>query len=516
MLRAGTLTALALTALTLALTGPGSAAAAVPQADRGKTVVVSRVSGRVRARRPGARRFVRVLRSVALPVGTLVDASGGIAAVTISTTARDWTARVSRGSTKIRQTRGGRTTFSVSGAMDCPKKAGAARVTSRSLSVSDAGGPFGVRGRYVSTVIRGGVAHGGAWLTTDYCRRSVVAVDRGKVQATDLATHQTVTISAGQSYTAAPVIPAPQFHWSAPEAIANGSPLTAISCPTINFCAAVDDNGDVITSTNPSGGSGAWTTATIDPGSFLASISCPTSGFCLAGGDPGGDEAFVSDNPSGGAGAWTTITLPEGLEGIDCPSTTLCVGVNSGGDVLTSVDPASSPSWVAGVVDPGGLLSAVSCAGTSLCVTVGQAIATSTTPAGGATTWRTDTAHRGLSDVSCPSTSLCVIADSSGNVLVSTDPTRGPSDYTEHDSIDSLSTYDPAAGLGCQASGECVLAGQNGDVVTTANAATGPWASRAIDPNGLNGVSCPTATECVAIDGNGDVLVGLAAPPSAE
>jgi hypothetical protein len=34
--------------------------------------------------------------------------------------------------------------------------------------------------------------------------------------------------------------------WSAPQSVDPGRVLTAVSCPTVTFCAAVDNAGDVV------------------------------------------------------------------------------------------------------------------------------------------------------------------------------------------------------------------------------------------------------------------------------
>jgi hypothetical protein len=41
------------------------------------------------------------------------------------------------------------------------------------------------------------------------------------------------------------------------------------------FCAAVDDDGNAVTSSNPLGGAAAWSLTPIDPGTSLTGVSCP-------------------------------------------------------------------------------------------------------------------------------------------------------------------------------------------------------------------------------------------------
>jgi hypothetical protein len=66
--------------------------------------------------------------------------------------------------------------------------------------------------------------------------------------------------------------------------------ITGISCPAANRCLAVDNNGDVITSTEPTGGAGAWQIENVlpyvpKPGyeptlNGMFAVSCPSVGFC--------------------------------------------------------------------------------------------------------------------------------------------------------------------------------------------------------------------------------------------
>ena len=61
-------------------------------------------------------------------------------------------------------------------------------------------------------------------------------------------------------------------------------------------------------------------------GSRIDGMSCPTTSLCV-GIDFDG-RALTSTNPAGG-GAWTrrTISSPDGLQDIDCASATRCVAV---------------------------------------------------------------------------------------------------------------------------------------------------------------------------------------------
>jgi hypothetical protein len=48
------------------------------------------------------------------------------------------------------------------------------------------------------------------------------------------------------------------------------------------WCAAVDNAGDVLTTTDPAGPASAWTVRHIDGSHSITGISCPTATLCVA------------------------------------------------------------------------------------------------------------------------------------------------------------------------------------------------------------------------------------------
>jgi hypothetical protein len=167
--------------------------------------------------------------------------------------------------------------------------------------------------------------------------------------------------------------------------------VLAVSCPSIALCVAATNNGDVITSTNPTGGASAWTKTTIARGNNLIAISCPSVSLCVA---IGGTGLFTSTNPTGGASAWTKTTTAYGstpiiVDTVSCPSVSLCVAGGIG-TLLTSTDPTNgAAAWTAAPIDQENDIYAISCPSISLCVAVDQSgnILTSTAPTGGADAW---------------------------------------------------------------------------------------------------------------------------------
>ena len=163
----------------------------------------------------------------------------------------------------------------------------------------------------------------------------------------------------------------------------------------------------------------------------------------------------------------------EGLQGISCPSSSLCVAVDGDGNVVTSVDPLDPHArWTVAKVDRNAIES-VSCPTTSLCV-AGDAsgdVVTSTNPTGGKRAWTVRHVDRGnsLISISCPASFLCVAADSSGNVLSSSDPAETASWYPRRLGIGALS------GVSCASTSICVAVSDGAQVATSSDPARAKW-----------------------------------------
>jgi hypothetical protein len=228
--------------------------------------------------------------------------------------------------------------------------------------------------------------------------------------------------------------------------------------------------------------------------------------------------------------AHVAATHPYGLGSVSCPTTSLCVAVDSAGYLFTSTNPGGGASaWRSGqsqIITGAGLVG-VSCPSSSLCVAVsGGSIASSTDPAGGSARWKASAliGGNGLSAVSCPSVSLCVAVGAEGTVATSTSPAGGPGAWkvikAPTSTPEECGKYGP--GLDCQAGftavscpsvSLCVAVDSAdnslGDAVTSSYPTGGAaaWHATPIDKQaGLTGVSCPTVFLCVATDFYGNVL----------
>jgi len=281
----------------------------------------------------------------------------------------------------------------------------------------------------------------------------------------------------------------------------------------------------------------SWSSAVeIDQGRALSAISCPSLGLCVA--VDGAGHATVSTRPAANApSAWSApfaLSGAEGLMSVSCASTTLCVAVDGAGHALLSTQPvlAGPGSWSAPfAIDGVAALRSVSCPSTSLCVAVdgeGHAVVSTHPGLAGSASWSVPFAIEGasaLTSVSCVSSTLCVAVDSAGHVSVSSEPAAGAAAW--HTRL-----IDPNLGLtavSCFSAGSCVavdgagvaFASSNVAAAVRAGAATGSgatWSSTAFDLSGApTALSCTAVGACVAVDGTGYAFAAdnpITAPPS--
>lgn len=299
--------------------------------------------------------------------------------------------------------------------------------------------------------------------------------------------------------------------WSAPAQI-DGLPLAGVSCPTTGFCVAVDSSGNVLTSTNPTGGASAWTKATVDAGGgggASKGVFCLSASFCVV---VDGGDVVTSTNPAGGSAAWTVTTIGSeyvGFTGIACASTSLCVTGDAFGDLVASTNPTGGASeWhsvlTASEVD---YFDSVSCPSEALCVAADSfsGFATSTTPASGMTWHFTGQIEGATASVSCPSVSFCV-GVGGGRVAISTNPTGGASAW--HTTLVDSGTM---TNVSCPSTAMCAAVDKSGNVVEMAPSEPEGVGSSAHSIDGttsLTGVSCPSEELCLGVDSKGNVLVG--------
>jgi hypothetical protein len=343
-----------------------------------------------------------------------------------------------------------------------------------------------------------------------------------------------------------------ELRWSAPFSISSHEEgPEALSCPSSSFCVATDLSGNVMTSSNPSGGLGAWTKAHIsDSTPELVSASCPSASFCAVAGVAFGpptftphSEVWTSTDPTGGPSAWhgTALGGETYVKSISCPSANFCAVVGQTGiegeehprsEVWTSSNPAGGPSaWHAAVIDAGNLVNAIGCPSSGLCLVVDQQgnVLTSTNPTGGSAAWsapqsigpQTNGIPVSLNAVSCVGIGFCAVSSGydyidteqpgTGNLVYSFNPTGGASAWGA-----SPPMADGLFSLACPGAGECLSVDYSGNVYNAASSiaeATGfGWTVQELEPVNyfrvFVGAACPSTEHCFLLDSEGNVFVG--------
>ncbi len=345
-------------------------------------------------------------------------------------------------------------------------------------------------------------------------------------------------ILAGSAITSQAAVAAGRLSWSTTASIDPGQTLTAISCPLgppEALCAAVDNTGNILVSTNPTGGAGAWQKTNIDGTTSLTAVSCQFEA-CVAVDGLGNVLIGVPGEPS----TWSkTATDPSngGLTGVSCPQRDIsqigfCLAVDHAGNAVLTFN--GGTPWNAETIDvPGGHLTGLSCTEFSeWCITwddLGNVL-TLGEPYEGASAWTVAAVDpgTGITGGACPAQNVitlnyCLAVDQAGNVMAATEPTVGASAWSvSHVDVNGLT------GVSCpyvEPGRFCAAVDDAGNVVTSSDPLGGAadWSVTPIDPGiGLTGISCPysgSGTLCVVIDATGNVLVGTGAaeePPHEE
>ena len=306
--------------------------------------------------------------------------------------------------------------------------------------------------------------------------------------------------------------------------------FSAVSCPSLSLCVAVDGVGDAFVSTDPAAAKPDWATSNIEDSTVVVAISCLSASLCVA--VDGNGRALVSHDPAAATPTWSSAFIDtHPLGAVSCSATSLCVAVDRFGNGFATTNPTvAHPTWKPAAITGIDVLQGVSCVSTTMCVAVGYTspggfshewAAITTNPTSATPTWTTTEIEPGLgaavTAVSCTSTSFCLAVDDHGRALRTTNPTAASPAWTAQDDIDGLNGYDTVA---CVATSLCV-AGQyaTGRAAITTNPAAGTpaWKVPQIDGfSPITGISCPSASFCAAVDEQGNALVstnpGAASP----
>ena len=309
--------------------------------------------------------------------------------------------------------------------------------------------------------------------------------------------------------------------WTAETVAAAAGTLDSYSCPADTLCVAGSSLGDVVHSANASNtGSATWSSPVVDVAGGISPVdispqSCSSSSLCV--GSDGAGRILTTTNPADPSSWGATMADPgNSINALACPSASLCVAIDSAGNVLQSTNPSGGGStWSSPASIDNENLYLLQCPSSSLCVAYGNNGVTndvliSTNPAGGASTWSKHSFVKSerLDNLQCPSTSLCVATDDNvpANVIESTNPTAGAgATWSAPATIDSGAFVNS---LQCPSSSLCVATDNNGDVLDSTNPGAGTWSTPTqIDTLGfITGLRCQSSTLCFAWDGNGNLL----------
>jgi hypothetical protein len=165
-------------------------------------------AGRVSVELPRARKFVALTGARQVPVGTIVETSGGTVAVTAAggRGGRLQTGTFRGGRFQLRQARSGRGVVLVRlidrastriCALARARKAISSRLSDLGVLRASARGRFRTIGRYASATVHG---HSAAWSVGDRCGGTLTRVTRGRVTVREQQANGRKLLRAGQAY----------------------------------------------------------------------------------------------------------------------------------------------------------------------------------------------------------------------------------------------------------------------------------------------------------------------------
>ncbi len=246
----------------------------------------------------------------------------------------------------------------------------------------------------------------------------------------------------------------------------------------------------------------------------LQAVSCASKQFCAALSD---DGFLISTDPLRGPSSWSATQLPSGSAygfSIACPSAQLCIFGDYGGDAYITANPsAKSPTWTGFAVPRpnGGSNVSTLCLGDKWCLLDDQLgdVLTSTNPLGGKSAWhRAKVPFRGgypMRPVNCRSKTFCWTSIPHGGTWVTTTPLTGG----WHKVAKPVTTSARARKLSCPVAGFCakVTNTPNDGEVFTSKSSRGPWSGGRLDGfTAATGGACPMPNLCLVVDSQADVL----------
>ena len=200
--------------------------------------------------------------------------------------------------------------------------------------------------------------------------------------------------------------------------------LSAIACPSVTQCTAVDYHGGEVTFNPQSPG----TPTPVVLGTSLSTITCPAVTQCTTvQSSDGRDGAALTFNPqSSQPAAVTAVSHGVNLDKLSCPSLTQCTDAAG-----LTFNPQAAGSPTSKVILPSShgsgpdLGYAVSCPSVSFCVLAGDDIAQGDPNHSSSWTVTSRPGNTLFGDVACLSDTQCVAMDSDGGSIVGSPAAHG-------------------------------------------------------------------------------------------
>lgn len=238
--------------------------------------------------------------------------------------------------------------------------------------------------------------------------------------------------------------------------------------------------------------------SSVSPPPAIYGIDCPTTTSCIAVGS-GGTVLTSEDN--GQIWQQRDSSITETLLDVDCPTTTFCIAVGEYGVIYTTADWGNSwqiPDYKALPYD----LAAIDCPTTETCIAVGSGGLLLRSTDQGLSWFRLDANTPGnLYDIHCPTTNTCVAVGQnlSGRGIIITTNNGGTLWNLPQDTGDYWHY-----GVECIDATMCFAVGPSG-LMTTHNGST--WSALPVAVTQLNDINCPTSQQCHAVGDNGTVII---------
>lgn len=158
----------------------------------------------------------------------------------------------------------------------------------------------------------------------------------------------------------------------------------------------------------------SWSASGLEPvnnSAALDGVSCPSSTVCKAVGGAGGVATYDPQSPS--SYHRVQVDASYTIESVTCPSASMCLAVDNDGRALSY----NGTSWPSSSPDGTAVLSGVSCASTLMCEAVDQS---GNVLAYNGSSWsnvENVDGTKALDGVSCPTVTLCVAVDNGGDAI---------------------------------------------------------------------------------------------------